>query len=119
MINTLKKREDFVSLSGEGQSIATKGVVLQYKQCESKPENIGIQNVTSRIGFTASKKVGGAVYRNRCKRILREAVRLVMKTSPELFKDNFDYNLIARYSTLNRPFESLVKDLKYALHQVK
>lgn len=33
----------------------------------------------NRIGITASKKIGGAVQRNRAKRVIREALRLIMQ----------------------------------------
>jgi ribonuclease P protein component len=36
----------------------------------------------NRIGISASKKIGGAVKRNRAKRVIREALRLLMKEKP-------------------------------------
>jgi len=46
----------------------------------------------NRLGITASKKIGGAVQRNRARRIIKEAYRL---TEPEL-KKGFDIVVVAR-----------------------
>jgi len=65
-----------------------------------------------RVGFTASRKVGGAVERNRAKRRLREAARAVLPLSG---RERTDYVLVARPATLVRPFEALLRDLAAAL----
>jgi ribonuclease P protein component len=68
------------------------------------------------IGFTASKKVGNAVARNRAKRRLRAAVDAVM---PRHAAANRDYVLIGRQATLHRPFADLQRDLFKALDRTK
>lgn len=65
-----------------------------------------------RVGFTATKKLGGAVVRNRCKRRLREAARLIL---PELGQGGQDYVFIARSGCADRPWEKLLGDVRAAL----
>lgn len=63
-------------------------------------------------GFTASRKVGGAVVRNRAKRRLREAARLLL---PVHGRPGFDYVFIARSGAPSRPWPRLLDDMKSAL----
>jgi ribonuclease P protein component len=65
-----------------------------------------------RLGLTASRKIGGAVERNRAKRRLRAAAEAVL---PLYGLPGNDYVLVARRETLTRPFEGLIGDLKSAL----
>ena len=65
-----------------------------------------------RIGFTATKRIGGAVVRNRAKRRLREAMRLA---GASLARPGCDYVLIARGGTAERPWPRLLDDVKTAL----
>lgn len=64
------------------------------------------------VGFTASRKVGGAVERNRARRRLRAAAQAVL---PLYGMPGNAYVLVARRETLTRPFEGLITDLKSAL----
>ena len=74
-----------------------------------------LDSVPFRVGFTATKRVGGAIARNRAKRRLREAVARVM---PENAKLGHDYVVIARAGTLHRKFDDLLQDLETALARV-
>ncbi len=69
----------------------------------------------ARFGFTATKTLGGAVVRNRARRRLKEAVRLAGGAHAV---EGYDYVLIAREGTVQRPFPELIKDLERALAKV-
>jgi ribonuclease P protein component len=64
------------------------------------------------VGFTATKRIGGAVVRNRAKRRLREAARRLL---PAFGRPGCDYVLIARQGAAERPWERLLDDVKSAL----
>jgi len=68
-----------------------------------------------RVGFTASRKVGNAVVRNRAKRRLRAAAARMLSAEG---RPGTDYVLIARATTAERPFAALVDDLETALGRV-
>jgi len=84
------------------------GLVLQARR---RDEGVG----ATRVGFTASRKVGGAVQRNRARRRLKAAAGRII---PGHAKAGFDLVLIARGATVKRPFRALLEDLKAALKRV-
>jgi ribonuclease P protein component len=63
-------------------------------------------------GFTATKRVGGSVVRNRAKRRLREAARLLL---PQFGRPGCDYVFVARDGTPVREWTRLLDDVKSAL----
>lgn len=65
-----------------------------------------------RLGFTVTKKVGNSVVRNRTRRRMREAARLLLR---EAAPAGVDLVLIGRDSTRKRPFPQLIEDLRRAL----
>lgn len=68
-----------------------------------------------RAGFTATKKVGGAVVRNRAKRRLKEAARALL---PLHGVPGTDYVFVARHQTAARDWSLLLEDVKSALEQL-
>jgi ribonuclease P protein component len=110
-IGRLKTRAEFLHVR-EGTRFAAPSLVLQARVRE--PEN---QEAASgaRFGFTASKALGNAVTRNRARRRLKEAVRLI---AAKHAREGYDYVLIARAGTLQRHFTDLTKDLERALGKV-
>ena len=88
----------------QGKTAARGAVLVQGRALEGSSD-IG-------AGFTATKKIGGAVVRNRAKRRLREAARLVLPLHGEL---GHDYVFVARSGTTARAWERLVDDVKSAL----
>ena len=86
----------------------TPGLILQA--CRQPTDENAV-----RVGYTASRRVGGAVERNRARRRLRAAVAAVM---PQHAKRGHDYVVIARTGSLRRPFGALVHDLEAALRRL-
>ncbi len=106
-LGRLKKRADFLRVAAAQRKFATPGLVLQAAK---NPTDGGL----IRIGYTASRKVGGAVQRNRARRRLRAAVGAVMEQA----LSNMDYVVIARRRTPYRPYAALLTDLETALRRL-
>lgn len=106
----LKRRSDFLRVA-RGRKAQTEGLILQARaDTDAQREQPGV-----RIGFTVTRKVGNAVVRNRAKRRLRAVADLLL---PGLAKAGYDYVLIGRSTTVNRPFHALCSDLEEALRKV-
>lgn len=105
----IKKRKDFIRVAAKGKKVTAFGLILQAAR------NLSAENLSPRIGYTVTKKVGKAHIRNRCKRRLRAAVQIVF---PERALPNTDYVLIGRYNTKDLEFSRLVYHLKKALIQI-
>lgn len=104
----LTRRQDYQRVARTGRSWAAPGLVLQCAPaggCEAGP----------RVGFTASRRIGGAVARNRARRRLRAAAEELL---PRLARADRDYVLIARATTNARRFDRLLADLAAALAKV-
>ena len=108
---TLKRRADFLRVAASRRRFVTPGFILQ---AAARPQDIA--DAAPRVGYTASRKVGNAVTRNRAKRRLREIARLLL---PHLAQPGIDYVLIARQDTTERDFSLLQDDLRLALKRIK
>lgn len=104
---TLKRRPEFLRVRG-GARWATQAFVLEAKRREGPAG-------TPRFGFTVSRKVGGAVERNRIRRRLKAAVRGILADHARC---DFDYVLIARRPALDAAFPALKSDIVAALKRV-
>ena len=66
----LRDNCDFNAVYSKGKSFANKNLVIHVLHEEK---------YNGKVGFAAGKKLGGAVVRNRVKRLLREAYRMCKK----------------------------------------
>lgn len=107
----LKKRIEFVSVAQSQNSFKTATLVLQMhsRSTHSKKQ---VELPLVRVGYTASRRVGGAVQRNRARRRLREVAKLVV---PQFDLRHHDLVVIARPSTVTAPFAALLRDLTYSI----
>jgi len=103
-LSVIKKRQDFVALRN-GARANSPGFLLAARPNKAAGEG-------ARIGLTVTKKIGGAVARNRIRRRLRAAVREIF---PQFARAGMDYVLIARKAAYNRNYSLLLDDMKRAL----
>jgi ribonuclease P protein component len=108
-LDKLKTRADFLRVAAGRVRAARPGLVLQ---AAPRPDDGAL---ALRVGFTASKRVGNAVARNRAKRRLRAAAASVLARHG---RAGNDYVLIARAGTGERPYAELLADLEGALRQL-
>ena len=107
-IGKLRRRADFLAANG-GRRAATPGFVLLVR-----PRGDGDPAI--RLGITVTKKVGGAVVRNRMKRRFRALARELM---PEAGIAGADHVLIGRAGGVERDFGLLRGELAKALAKLK
>ena len=103
---TLRHRADFLKAA----SARRQGAGSFMLQARARGDDL-----PPRVGYTASKKIGNAVARNRAKRRLRAALH----QARQLAQHGWDYVLVARPgATIARPFADLLADLRTALAAV-
>ena len=107
-LSMLAKRSDFLKAASARRQ-GTSGFLLQARDRADGEAVV-------RVGFTASKKIGNAVLRNRAKRRLRALAREILAP---LAQPGWDYVLVARpEATVTRAFAHLRDDLRMALASV-
>ena len=87
----MKNRPSFL-YTAKGLRDVRRGFVLQARRAP-KTEQAGAPDTSCLIGFTATKKIGSSVVRNRVRRRLREAARLIF---PRYARPGFYYVLVGR-----------------------
>ena len=101
-IITIKKRSTFVFIKDNGKFLRAKSFNIQILQDNTLNDDIA-------VGYTATKRLGNAVTRNKAKRRMREMARKVIT---KYGKINFYYVLIAKKSILRTPFKELELELE-------
>src|SRR5687767_5818603 len=104
---TLRKRSDFLAANA-GRRASSPGFVLLVR-------DRGDGDPAKRVGFTVTKKIGGAVVRNRMKRRLRALARELL---PSRGLAGSDHVLIGRAGGVERDFGLLREELGRALDKL-
>ena len=117
-LHHLKKRSEFLAVAGTNRRWTTPGLVLQARLRPNDAQNSDTSGVEAdlHVGFTATKKIGNAVKRNRARRRLRAAVADVLRGLPTV---PADLVIVARQGTIDRPYVELKTDLQVALHRLR
>jgi len=107
----LTRRAEFLKVAAARRKFVAPGLILQAAAGPATEPAA----VSWRVGFTASRKVGNAVARNRARRRLRAASAEVL---PAHAQAGHDYVVIARAGTLTRQYQALVGDLQEGLRRL-
>ena len=126
----MRRRAEFIQATRLGNRVVTPYFVLQTLPKNSK--NISKNTAGYALGITASRKVGGAVQRNRAKRRLRALLNKILikkNDSRENHLRDKPYRivLVARHKCLKAKFadmqnnliNSLAKDLEQNTNATK
>lgn len=102
---TLKNRRQFDLVYSQGRKCTSRALVMFHLR--DAPDR--------QVAFVASRKVGGAVQRNRAKRLMREAFRQVAST--QLVPDGW-YVLIARVGILELKSDMVARELETLMSSI-
>ena len=106
VLKRLTKRSDFLRVQRANIKYVTPSLVVQTAS------NSSLGQMTARVGFTASKKIGNAVSRNFAKRRMRA---LISQQSNALVEGT-DYVVIARQAMLVKKFSDIEAEMIGAIH---
>jgi ribonuclease P protein component len=125
VIGRLKRRAEFLQVAAANRKWVAPGLILQVRRQPTPDSNsddapraarLEAARAPVRVGFTASRKVGNAVQRNRARRRLRAVAQQVLEQHAE---PGTDFVLIARPATIDRDYQALVGDLVAGLKRLK
>ena len=106
VLKRLTKRSDFLRVQRANVKYVTPSLVVQ------SASNSSLGQMTARVGFTASKKIGNAVSRNFAKRRMRA---LISRQSDTLVEAT-DYVVIARQAMLVKKFSDIEAEMIGAIY---
>jgi ribonuclease P protein component len=105
---TIKKRADFLAANGGLRATTPGFVLLVFDRKDEDPQ--------MRVGFTVTKKIGGAVVRNRMKRRFRALAREILSAKGI---PGADHVMIGRGKGIERDFSLLRNELQAALDRLR
>ena len=112
-IYTIKQNGQFSRVYKKGVNVVGKNIAVYALKCKNEGE--------SRIGITVNKKLGGAVQRNRVKRMIREAYRTLLLTEPGLFTGRYLFVFVARTRCFGKKtkMQHIRRDMESALRKLE
>jgi len=111
-LQTLKHRKDFVLSNKFAKKIYSKNFIIQKY---TNSDNI---DLNLKFGFTATKKIGNAVTRNRAKRRMRALVSRFVKEDINFFDNKSSYVLVAKSSLNKALFINLYSEMQQCLNKL-
>ncbi len=105
-IYTIKQNGLFSRAYKKGKNIVGKNIAVYALECKN--------GAKTKIGITINRKLGGAVERNRAKRLIREAYRTLALSKPELFVNPYLLVFVARARCLNSKTK-----MQYVRHDIE
>ena len=98
----LSRPQDFAAIQGNGTSRSHPLLIARFLQTDLE---------TTRFGLSTGRRLGGAVVRNRVRRRLREALRVMAPS----FQPGWDVLIIARPAVVEADHDALVGTLRRLL----
>ena len=98
----LTRPQDFAALQSEGTTRSHQLLLVRFLRTDLD---------TTRFGLSTGRRLGGAVIRNRVRRRLREALRVMAPS----FQPGWDVLIIARPGLVGADFATLVVALRRIL----
>jgi ribonuclease P protein component len=98
----LLRRGEFVRVQQQGRRIHTAHFILLLLRAQARDAN-----PYTRLGVTVGRRVGGAVQRNRIKRVVRE----VFRRNRALFPPEYDVVLVARPGAERLDYDAVRSEL--------
>ena len=95
----ITKRSQFLRLQQEGLRASGRFLTLLWRSNQAEGQ--------CAVGFTVSRRVGGAVLRNRVRRRLKE----IMRQQPNVCIANCQLVVIAKVSAANADYTAMQKEL--------
>ncbi len=111
-LGRLTKRAEFQRVA-RGRRVSVETFTLQSRRREELDKESALG---ARVGLTVTKRVGGAVERNRIRRRLKEALRAAQPLEADA---DHDYVLMARREALGRGFVALIDDVRTAFRAAR